>query len=192
MRRAIALLSLLALACAPVVQPESNRTVAAYEVTLRTPDDYRRFLSILDEVGKQNGFHLDHRDGGGVEPFTINASIWRGDDEESMAHAMDFQDRIGRVWITFPLGEEPSRSADFRSALMERIKDAWPSTTSLPIMPNGAIPLTDDLVRLSDGYRVIRKRSFEIPKSRAIDKRLQRRRKRLVRSWLVECLMRGL
>lgn len=154
MRHAIALLSLFAFACAPVVQPESNRTVAAYEVTLKTPDDYRRFLSILDEVGKQRGFHLDHRDGGGVEPFTINASIWRGDDEESMAHAMDFQDRIGRVWITFPLGEDPSQSADFRAALMARIKDDWPSTTSLPIMPNGAIPLTDDLVRTSHGYRV--------------------------------------
>ncbi len=155
MRSAIALLSLLVLACAPVVQPESNKTVAAYEVTLKTPDDYRRFLSILDEVGKQNGFHLDHRYGGGVEPFTINASIWRGDDEESMAHAMDFRDRIGRVWITFPLGTDPSLSADFRSVLMARIKDAWPSTASLPIMPNGSIPLTDDLVRTSDGYRVI-------------------------------------
>lgn len=155
MRRAIAFLSLLALACAPVIQPESGRIVAAYEVTLRTPDDYRRFLSILDEVGKQRGFHLDHRDGGGVEPFTINASVWRGDDDEAMAHAMDFQDRIGRVWVTFPLGEDPSQTADFRSALMARIRAAWPSTVSLPIMPNGAIPLTDDLVRTLDGYRVL-------------------------------------
>ena len=151
----MALLSLLALACAPAVQPESNRTVAAYEVTLKTPDDYRRFLSILDEVGRQKGFHLDHRDGGGVEPFTISGWIWRGDDKESMAHAMDFKDRIGRVWITFPLGKDPSLSVDFRSVLMARIKDAWPSTTSLPIMPNGAIPLTNDLVRTSGGYRVI-------------------------------------
>ncbi len=161
MRRAIALLSLFALACGTAPQPKSNKTVAAYEVTLRTPDDYRRFLSILEEVGKQRGFHLDHRDGGGVEPFTINASVWRGDDEESIAHAMDFQDRIGRVWITFPVGEDPSQAADFRNALMARIKNAWPSTTSLPIMPNGAIPLTEDLVRTEDGYRVVASEAYK-------------------------------
>ena len=161
MRRAIALLSLFALACGTAPQPKSNKTVAAYEVTLRTPDDYRRFLSILEEVGKQRGFHLDHSDGGGVEPFTINASVWSGDDEESMAHAMDFQDRIGRVWITFPVGEDPSQAADFRNALMARIKNAWPSTTSLPIMPNGAIPLTEDLVRTEDGYRVVASEAYK-------------------------------
>jgi len=71
-----------------------------------------------------------------------------------MAHAMDFKDRIGRVWITFPVGEDPALSADFRSVLMKEIKDAWPSIATLPIMPNGAIPLTHDLIRTADGYQV--------------------------------------
>ena len=154
MRNLLALLFFLALACGPVLQPPSNKTVAAYEVPLHTHDDYRRFLSILDEAAKREGYHLDHRDGGGVEPFTINASIWRGDDEESMAHAMDFEDRIGRVWITFPLGENPAQSESFRRPLMAKVMDVWPSTATLPIMPNGAIPLTHDLVRTEEGYAV--------------------------------------
>ena len=154
MRYFIALSLLVAGACGPVTQPQSNKTVAAYEVTLRTQDDYRQFLSILDATANREGYHLDHRDGGGVEPFTINASIWRGDDEESMAHAMDFEDRIGRVWITFPLGENPTHSENFRRLLMAQIMDVWPSTATLPIMPNGAIPLTHDLVRTDEGYAV--------------------------------------
>jgi hypothetical protein len=154
MRRVTAFLLFFTLSCGPVAQPESNRTVAAYEVTLRSQDVYRQFLSILDEAAQSQGYHLDHRDGGGVEPFTINASIWRGDDEESMAHAMDFEDRVGRVWITFPLGEDPVRSEHFRRALMAQIEDSWPMTASLPIMPTGAIPLTHDLVLTQDGYQV--------------------------------------
>jgi hypothetical protein len=153
-KHVIALLFIFVVACGPVNQPESNRTVAAFEVTLRTQDDYRQFLAILNDAAQREGFHLDHRDGGGVEPSTINASIWRGDDEESMAHAMDFEDRIGRVWITFPLGESPVLTENFRRALMAQIKAVWPSTVTLPIMPNGAIPLTHDLVRTQDGYQV--------------------------------------
>ena len=77
-----------------------------------------------------------------------------GDDEESMASAMDFEDRIGRVWISFPLGQDPNHSSRFREALVAKIKKEWPDTASLPIMPSGAIPLTRDLVRTSSGYIV--------------------------------------
>ena len=154
MMRLAALLTLLLVACGPVDQPASNRTVGAYEVTLHSQDEYAEFLTVLDEAAQRESYHLDHRDGGGVEPFTINASIWRGNDEESMAHAMDFEDRIGRVWLTFPLGVDKVESENFRDALMVEIKDRWPATTSLPIMPNGAIPLTRDLVRTPNGYVV--------------------------------------
>jgi hypothetical protein len=61
---------------------------------------------------------------------------------------------LGRVWISFSLGEDPARSRQFREALLPAIMDAWPDTASLPIMPNGAIPLTEDLVRTPQGYIV--------------------------------------
>jgi hypothetical protein len=154
MKQIALLLLFLATGCAPAEQPESNKTVAAYEVALNSDEDYRRFLSILNQVGESEGYLLYHRDGGGVQPFTLNASIWRGDFEESMVHAMDFEDRVGRVWITFPLGKDPARSESFRNALMLQIIERWPSTASLPIMPNGAIPLTRDLIRTQEGYQV--------------------------------------
>jgi hypothetical protein len=67
---------------------------------------------------------------------------------------MDFEDRLGRVWISFSLGEDPVRSRQFREGLVPAIKDGWPETASLPIMPNGGIPLTRDLVRTPQGYIV--------------------------------------
>jgi hypothetical protein len=67
---------------------------------------------------------------------------------------MDFEDRLGRVWISFSLGEDPVRSRQFRKVLVPAIKEGWPDTASLPIMPSGAIPLTRDLVRTPQGYIV--------------------------------------
>ena len=90
-----------------------------------------------------------------VSPQTFNATVWRGkDDEEPIASAMDVEDHLGRVWISFSLGEDPVRSRQFREGLMPAIKDGWPDTASLPIMPNGAIPLTRDLIRTPQGYIV--------------------------------------
>ena len=109
---------------------------------------------------KAHGYHVDAaseaelRNMSKVSPITFNASVWRGNDEESMASAMDFADRIGRVWIAFPRGEDAERSTRFREALMPKIKQRWPDTASLPIMPTGAIPLTEDLLRTPSGYVV--------------------------------------
>ena len=150
----------LCAACGVVEQPKSARTVAAYEVPLPTDADKVRFLELLSTVAKANGYHVDAvspselKAMSEVSPITFNAAVWRGNDEEAIVSAMDFQDHIGRVWIGFSLGESPSRSALFREALVSRIKEAWPGTMSLPIMPSGAIPLTDDLIRTPDGYAV--------------------------------------
>jgi hypothetical protein len=90
-----------------------------------------------------------------VSPQTFNATVWRGeDDQEPIASAMDFEDHLGRVWISFSLGDDPVRSRQFREGLVPAIKEGWPGTTSLPIMPNGGIPLTRDLVRTPQGYIV--------------------------------------
>lgn len=146
--------------CSAVAQPKSARTVAAYEVNLPSSSDKVRFLSVLKKAAEVEGYHVDSSTSAElarqseVSAITFNASVWRGNDEESMASAMDFKDRIGRVWIAFPLGEDPKRSARFRDKLVRQIKTIWPSTASLPIMPNGAIPLTDDLVSTPSGYSV--------------------------------------
>lgn len=157
------LLSLLfaCAACGVVEQPKSARTVEAYEVPLPTSSDRKRFLTILTEKAEAAGFHVDSATDeqlkvtSEVFPQTFNATVWRGkDDEEPIASAMDFQDRLGRVWISFSLGKDSARSRRFRESVMPAIKAEWTGTASLPIMPTGAIPLTEDLVRTPQGYIV--------------------------------------
>lgn len=161
MLRIVLSLSLLCAACGVVEQPKSAKTVAAYEVPLPSPSDRRRFLALLTQKAETAGFHVDAatdeqlKATSEVSPQTFNATVWRGkDDEEPTASAMDFEDSLGRVWISFSLGEDPVRSRQFREGLMPAIKDGWPGTASLPIMPNGAIPLTRDLLRTPQGYIV--------------------------------------
>lgn len=161
MLRILLSLFLVCAACGAVEQPKSAKTVAAYEVPLRTPSDKRRFLALLTREAEAAGFHVDAatdeelKATSQVSLQTLNATVWRGkDDEEPIASAMDFEDRIGRVWISFSLGEDPARSRQFRETLMRDIKHGWPDTASLPIMPNGAIPLPRDLVRTPTSYVV--------------------------------------
>jgi hypothetical protein len=128
---------------------------------LPTASDRRRFIALLSQKAEAAGFHVDAatdeelKATSSVSPQTMNATVWRGeDDDEPIASAMDFQDRLGRVWLSFSLGQDPARSQTFREALLPALRDTWPSTASLPIMPSGAIPLTEDLVRAPQGYIV--------------------------------------
>lgn len=147
MLRFFVCLALICAGCGPVEQPESAKTVAAYEVSLPTAADKLRFLQLLRTQAEAFGYHVDAataselRVQSEVSPITFNATVWRGDDDdEPMASAMDFEDRIGRVWVSFSLGEDPDRSTLFRNATVLQMKNEFPSTLSLPIMPNGATP----------------------------------------------------
>lgn len=153
------LLALLSISCV-ADQPESLKTVAAFEVPLPTATDKSDFLALMREEAEARGYHLDAssddqlRTLSRASPLTLNASIWRGNDEENMVSAMDGADHIGRVWITFSKGESHQRSAELRTSLIPKIRQRWPDTAALPIMPSGAIPLASDLVRTPLGYEV--------------------------------------
>ena len=152
----------LAFLCAGCVaeQPESARTVAAFEVPLPTPSDKSEFLDLLRKEAEENGYHVDAASPtelvhmSAVSRITFNAAVWRGNDDEAIASAMDFQDHIGRVWLTFARGEDPESVRQFRDALLPHVVQRWPETSRLPLMPNGAIPLARDLVRTPSGYEV--------------------------------------
>jgi hypothetical protein len=152
---------LICTGCGVAEQPDWAKTVAAYEVSLPTDADKRRFLDLLRKEAEAHGYHVDAATPdelkvlSGVSRRTFSAAVWRGkDDEESMASAMDFHDHIGRVWIEFSLGQNSLRAAQFRESLVPKIKTVWPDTMALPIMPSGAIPLTEDLIRTPSGYVV--------------------------------------
>lgn len=154
MLRAIVALSILCVGCGSTKQPEWTKTVAAYEVPLPSAEDKSQFLGLLRMQAAANGYHVDAatqdelRTLSDVSPITFNAAVWRGkDDNEAIASAMDFKDHIGRIWLTFSRGQDPKQALQFRKGLMHLVEREWPRTTPLPIMPNGSIPLDNDLNR---------------------------------------------
>ena len=158
-RIALALVAICS-SCAAAKQPDSARTVAAFEIPLPAPADKQAFLAIVREEASRVGYHLDAatpeqlRQLSEVSPVTMNAAVWRGNDEESVASAMDGPDHLGFVWFGFSKGTQPERVASFRDRVMRRVSASWSQTTRLPIMPTGAIPLRRDLVRTPSGYEV--------------------------------------
>ena len=164
--RCIGLLPLVLIcsACGVASQPKSSQTVAAYEIPLPTEAERAEFLSLLSAVAEAEGLHVDSADPeylrrtAEIMPaaeMTIHAAVWRGtEDDDSEAVIMDQQGHLGQVWIMFSKGKNPELGRQFRDKAMERILERWPQTLSLPIMPSGAIPLHEDLVRTPTGYQV--------------------------------------
>jgi|HubBroStandDraft_3_1064219.scaffolds.fasta_scaffold80186_2 hypothetical protein len=150
--------------CGARPQPESARTVAAFEVPLPTETDREQFLSVLRTAAQAEGMHVDVESTQDLQnaaraspllAMTLNAAVWRGiHDDEAIASAMDHYDHLGQVWIAFSKGEDPALSSRFRERAMQAIKLRWPETLALPIMPTGAIPLHKDLVQTPAGYVV--------------------------------------
>jgi len=52
----------------------------------------------------------------------------------------------------FSRGKEPQLTTRLRQSAMREIMLRWPDTVSLPIIPNGAIPLRGDLIQTQNGY----------------------------------------
>ena len=150
--------------CGVAPQPESSKTVGAYEVPLHNEQDRREFLALVDREAQAEGMHLDAASTEELEQtsqamplaaMTMHAAVWRGpEDEDSEATIMDQHDHLGLVWVMFSKGENPSLAARFRQRVMNKIMGRWPGTQTLPIMPTGAIPLHRDLQRTPNGYLV--------------------------------------
>jgi hypothetical protein len=160
MRVWIICLVLLFESCGAFAQQECTRAAAAFEVPLLTEADKTEFIALLKKAAVASGYHVDAasprelRQMSEVSPITLNATVWRGNDEEVVASAMDLYDHIGRVWLSFFKGEDSERFATFRTALISQIEARWPGTASLPITTTGTIPLADDLIRTPSGYVV--------------------------------------
>jgi hypothetical protein len=150
--------------CGVAAQPESAKTVAAFEVPLRSEADRNQFLSVLRAAAEPEGMHVDAESArdlaqetkvGPLFAKTMNAAVWRAaNDDEVIASALDQPDNLGQVWISFFRGEDPTPASRFRESAMRQIMLRWPDTLSLPIMPTGAIPLHGDLIRTPNGYIV--------------------------------------
>jgi hypothetical protein len=164
MRWIVSLVVYLMAGCGMATQPESAKTVAAFEVPLRSEAERNQFLSILRAAAEPEGMHVDAESVqdlaretkvGPLFAKTVNAAVWRGaEDDEPVASAIDQPDHLGQVWMMFSRGKDPQLTTRFRESVMRQIMLRWPDTLSLPIMPSGAIPLYGDLIRTPNGYRV--------------------------------------
>jgi hypothetical protein len=165
MRWVLSITILVAIAgCGTATQPESAKTVAAYEVPLPSESDRDEFLSVLRAAAEREGMHVDVVSKAELErqakvssnfQMTMNAAVWRGpNDEEAVASAMDRPDHLGQVWLMFSRGEDPKVATRFREGALHDILLHWPETLALPIMASGAIPLSRDLIRTPAGYIV--------------------------------------
>jgi hypothetical protein len=151
-------------ACGFAPQPQSAKTVAAFEVPLPSPAERIEFLSVLRKVAEAEGMHVDAASTEDLErqasvspafKMTMNATVWRSTkDDEPVASAMDQPDHPGQVWIAFFKGDDPQLNSRLQENAMRDIMRKWPGTLSLPIMPTGAIPLYGDLIRTPEAYIV--------------------------------------
>jgi AraC-like DNA-binding protein len=117
--------------CGVSAQPDSARTVAAFEVPLPSETDRDQFLSVLRTVAATEGMHVDassseelKREGDVSQAFkkTMNATVWRGaNDDEAFASAMDEPDHLGEVWISFFKGKDPTLNSRLRESAMREI-----------------------------------------------------------------------
>lgn len=153
-------------ACQPVPQPESHRTVAAFEVPLITPADHAELLALLSREAAAEGLTLDPDSE--VEFFRRNtpdipiveASIWRGEVRDSEARILDMP-QDSRVWISFSRGEDVAAAQRFRERAMRKVVERWPGTLAVPVAATGALPHKQDLVVTAKGGYAIEPAKME-------------------------------
>jgi hypothetical protein len=146
----------------PVPQPESIRTVAAFEVPLTSAVDRADFLTILTAEARAEGLDVDvetaeqNRMAEKIPELrsSIHATVYRSGYRRHSEALVSDQFHPGSVWISFQKGEDPALAQRFRERLMSRTIERWPETLSVPIAQTGALPHKRDLVRGNQGYEI--------------------------------------
>lgn len=101
---------------------------------------------------------------------TLYVGLWRGkDDDEQEAGASDMF-HPGRVWITFPRGQQPERSSKLRATMLSEIFKRWPDAQPIPVLPSGGLPFSNDLQMTDKGYKIVKSAAlrYELPASSEI------------------------
>jgi hypothetical protein len=155
----------------PHPQPASAKQVAAVEVPLRTAADHADLMLMLRRNAREGGLHVDDGTDEWIkfrlgapsnEPpaarnvltKTIYVGVYRGNDDRDMEMDVDDGGHQGRAWLTFFRGKHPQLATKVRVQLLAEIQRRWPDARNVPVMPNGALPLADDLVWTGTSYVV--------------------------------------
>jgi hypothetical protein len=147
----------------PVPQPESARTVAAFEVPLTSAVDRADFLNILTAEAAAEGLDINVETAEEMDRWaemspelrkSIHAIVYRGGDLGQTEARVSDQFHFGHVWISFAQGRDPALARRFRDRLMSRTVERWPETLSMPVAQTGSLPNRRDLVRGDQGYEI--------------------------------------
>jgi hypothetical protein len=150
-------------ACEPVPQPDSARTVAAFEVPLTTAADRAEIMTILTAEAAAEGLDVKVETAQEMKRWaemspelrkSIHAIAYRGGDFRQTEARVSDQFHFGHVWISFSQGEDPALARRFRDRLMSRIIERWSETLSVPVAQTGSLPNRADLVRGDHGYEL--------------------------------------
>jgi hypothetical protein len=85
---------------------------------------------------------------------TSDMGRYRGVDDGDMEMDVDDGGHQGRAWLTFFRSKHPELAAKVRVRLLAEIRRRWPDARDVPVMPNGALPLADDLFWTGTSYAV--------------------------------------
>lgn len=168
------------LGCSPAQQPEAP--AAATEISLRTPVDGADLITMLRQLAPLQGFHVDDvsakwrdfeqhvKDFPPAIQKTIYVGVWRGKDDDDLIVSVDDGGHPGRAWITFYRGQQPKLAEQFWNALVGEIRGRWPDVLSIPILPSGGLPESNDLRLTPQGYKIVRSAAerYNLPASSAL------------------------
>lgn len=147
----------------PIPQPKSARTVAAFEVPLRTAADRADFLTILTAEAAAEGMDVKVETASDMDRWakmsprlrrSIHAIVYRGGDFRQTEARVSDESHVGYAWISFSRGEDPALAQRFRDRLMSQTVERWPETLSVPVARTGSLPFREDLIRGDDGYKI--------------------------------------
>jgi hypothetical protein len=166
--------------CSPARQPEGP--AAAVEISLRTTADDADLVAMLRQQAPLQGFHVDDvsakwrdfeqhvKDFPPAIQKTIYVGVWRGKDDDDLIVSVDDGGHPRKAWITFYRGPEPKFAEQFWDTLTGEIRRRWPDVHSIPILPSGGLPLSNDLILTPQGYKIVRSAAerYKLPVSSAL------------------------
>jgi hypothetical protein len=166
----IAATALLTAACGGPNPPLNLRQITSIEVPLQTATDRADLLTMLSGQARSGALHLDDasatwaqmtRETPGPPPNatspvrkTIYVGLWRGSRDDDPEVLVDDGGHPGRAWVTFLRGKHPMLAEHVRLALLAQIEARWPDARPIPVMPNGSLPLAQDLEWTGTAYVV--------------------------------------
>lgn len=149
--------------CGWVLRPvdqTSIRQVRAVEVPIRSATDREDLKNIMKRHGDKYGLHfVDTTASWQAAPPELRKTLYFALDRpvkqrEEWEITAEDEGKGTDPWIVFFYGVDPPRAKASRDLLVSALRERFPNLLDVPIMPTGALPLRQDLIRTQAGYEV--------------------------------------